>query len=213
MGGMIANGRVQGRLGVSRAIGDLPYKVRRVCRARLCRRPTARPVGSPAPAPQDPHSFGERLVTSEPDVIVTQLDNTVDYILLASDGLFAKLTPTDIHTFIVATSEARKVTLMQVADQLVRYAIDSGADDNVTAVLVGFEHKPADSDFSDGSALVRTGELRNERAVTVPHSFDLDAALDVTETDETDTNTNTDTTFDEEMDDVPEDFRDEPVYE
>ena len=47
----------------------------------------------------------------------------------------------------------------------------------------------------------------------MPHSFDLDAALDVTETDETDTNTNTDTTFDEEMDDVPEDFRDEPVYE
>lgn len=144
---------------------------------------------------------------------MTHLDNTVDYILIASDGLFAKLTPTDIHTFIVTTSEARKVTLMQVADQLVRYAIDRGADDNVTAVLVGFEHKPADSDFADANALVRTGELRNERAVVLPQSFDLDAALDVTETDETDTNTNTDTTFDEEMDDVPEDFRDEPVYD
>lgn len=198
MGGSVTNGRVQGRLGVSRAVGDLPYKVRLppvVFFLRL-RNTVA----------QDPQTLGERFLTSEPDVKLAYLDHSVDYMLLASDGLFQKLSPTDIHSFIAAARNAHRSTLMQIADQLVRHAIERGADDNVSAVLIGFQHKqPYEAESHER---VRTSELRYERA---ENRFVLDKALDVTDTEATDTSSNPE--GDEPMDDVPEDFRQEPVYE
>jgi len=115
-GGHITHKRLNGRLAFSRAIGDIAYK--------------------------NLADIDDGLLISSPDTIITKIDANVDYLLLATDGLLQKLSLNEIDAFI-KSSYAQSTKIAQIADSLARFAIERGADDNVTLILVGFRHKRA----------------------------------------------------------------------
>jgi protein phosphatase 2C family protein 2/3 len=65
-----------GRLSVSRTFGD--------CLAKL-----------------EQYGGNPNVIISEPEIMVFDINNSTDYILLGSDGVFDKLTNEEIHTTAV----------------------------------------------------------------------------------------------------------------
>ena len=112
--------KMQGRLAFSRAIGDLPYKnlpvvdVRFFFRVVVTRYARAAFVLCHVQFIDFFFSYifwfvvvvviQDGLLVSTPDIVLTQLDRDVDYLLLASDGLTQKLTLADIDAFLKANS-------------------------------------------------------------------------------------------------------------
>ncbi|EDQ89528.1 uncharacterized protein MONBRDRAFT_36991 [Monosiga brevicollis MX1] len=120
-GGSVTDNRVQGVLGVSRSIGDGRYK-----------------------------HLG---VSSQPFTSKCTLDPNKDlFLVLACDGLWGTLSASDVIQFCMkAFGEAEqddqlagqpKLQATHVAARLANHAVEKGASDNVSVLLVRFATKP-----------------------------------------------------------------------
>jgi serine/threonine protein phosphatase PrpC len=111
--GVVSNGRVDGDLSVSRAIGDWQFKTN----SKL-------------------HLF-EQKVSCEPDISEVEA-RPGDWLLLACDGIFERLSSDQVARFITDRL-SQKEDPVSVARDLCDYGIQSGSKDNMTVVLVYFK--------------------------------------------------------------------------
>jgi serine/threonine protein phosphatase PrpC len=117
--------RVNGELGVARAIGDADFKGKRMQQYPWC-----------WPKGRSPDEvFTSDLVISMPDVRTIELRDEDDFLIMACDGLWDVLSP----------DEAVKLTVDQLkvdaspkaaAQRLVKMALKLGSSDNVTCIVV-----------------------------------------------------------------------------
>lgn len=106
--GYVKNGRVNGRLAVSRAIGDNDLK-----------------------------HFNSKLspLTALPDILVTKLKYNDEFILIACDGLWDVINNQDACNFVKKRLKIKDIQL--IAKELVYYAINKlHSSDNVTCLIV-----------------------------------------------------------------------------
>ncbi|XP_022252832.1 uncharacterized protein LOC106468763 isoform X2 [Limulus polyphemus] len=82
-------------------------------------------------------------VSCEPDVITVNLDGTEDFLVLACDGLWDRMTPSDVIKFVYHYVKETPNNLESLASQLVHQAKDKGSSDNITTI-VAFLRDPAD---------------------------------------------------------------------
>ena len=119
-GSVEKGGRVNGILAVSRAIGDIEYKV----------------LKEAAWGTQ----FSADLVVAEPEVVPLVLRRDDEYVLLGSDGLWDGVLYQEAVDAVHAWRNEHG-TIDGVAQSLVQMSIDRNILDNVTCVVVAFEHK------------------------------------------------------------------------
>ena len=102
-------------IAVSRALGDIELKV-----------------------PEDAEPK-DQVISSVPFVDVLPLTGDETFVVIASDGVWDKLSPTQVanivHTGIEADTQPRTIALT-----IINAAIDAGTSDNVTAVVILFQH-------------------------------------------------------------------------
>jgi len=110
--GVVSNGRVDGDLSVSRAIGDWQFK-----------------------ADSSLHLF-EQKVSPEPDV-TKYIARPGDWLLLACDGISERLSTEQVSRFITENLRENDDPV-QTAKGLCDYPLQSGSKDNMTVIVVQF---------------------------------------------------------------------------
>lgn len=139
--GKISEGRIFGFLGVSRAFGDNDFK-----------------TGKGAFKDR----FNGDLVIATPEIVEHTIDAKHDeFIVLACDGLFDVMTPQQVVDF-VRKKLAQHGNAQHACEELVSHAISIGSMDNVSAVVVCFNHLLASSSFP-AAAPVSTTAAETER--------------------------------------------------
>jgi serine/threonine protein phosphatase PrpC len=112
-GVMIKLNRLAGTLGVPRGIGDAEFK--------------------------DLEKKGPAASTAKPSIKEFELDSNVEFVILACDGLWDVMRPEQATKF-VSRRLKENLPLKEVTEQLVNHSIDLGSMDNVSAIVVLFEH-------------------------------------------------------------------------
>lgn len=115
-GGHVSDARVNGILGVARSFGDFMFKTQKN---------------------RGPH---EQLVSCLPDVRTVEIDNRIDFLVIASDGIWDMMTNQQTVDFIIKRMH-KTVPLNEICEQLIdncRIPIDPltglGAD-NMTVII------------------------------------------------------------------------------
>jgi len=105
-----SDGYVHGRIGVSRAFGDWAWDDGEKCKGLLCR----------------------------PDVVTTEITSDTEFLLLACDGVFEKMTNREagqiVRRRLRSAGDARGA-----AEAVVKHAVKRNGSDNVSAVVVLFK--------------------------------------------------------------------------
>jgi len=116
-GGEVKNGRIHGKLAVSRGFGDLPYK--------------------------DEENLSGKLVTAEPDVQEFDLTNESKFLILACDGLWDTVDNQEAVDFILQRLKPNigEKELYSLCIELVTKAFSDGSNDNISCLLVVFNNK------------------------------------------------------------------------
>lgn len=104
-------GRIFGRLAVSRALGDCEFKI-----------PKAK----------------ANYVSNEPFIGSYPLDDTYDFLVLACDGLWDKLTHQDVVD-IVAEHRKQGMGAEQISEILCNTSLQRNSADNISAIVVFFQ--------------------------------------------------------------------------
>lgn len=116
----VEHGRVNGALGLSRALGDLKYKNN----TRLC--------------------STQQAVTAVPDVACVDLQPEHNFLVIASDGIFDVLSSQEVVEFVYDNLIRGGDTALEVAEKLVRHCLAPSCEgyhggtgmDNSTVVIV-----------------------------------------------------------------------------
>jgi len=114
IGGYVVQGRLFGRLAVSRALGDAELK-----------------------RPQQEQNY----VSSEPQIMRVKLQPGDDFVIIACDGLWGKFTAEEACNF-VATWRAKGEPASVIAKKLVDDALLRGSMDNCTVILALLDWTP-----------------------------------------------------------------------
>lgn len=118
-GGFIIDGRVNGNLNLSRAIGDLEYK----------KNPKLKPE--------------EQLISAMPDVKVIPMDGEDAFILMGCDGVWEILSDDEICKFVkdrLASERSISTVLGELLDKCLAPDTTQGVGcDNMSAVLIKFK--------------------------------------------------------------------------
>ncbi|CAL9116294.1 unnamed protein product [Musa textilis] len=128
-GGWIVDGRICGDLAVSRAFGDMRFKSKKnemlmkgVEEGRWSDKFVSRV------------QFKGDLVTSSPDIYQVALGSDVEFVLLASDGLWDYMKSSDAVSFV--RDQLRQHGDVQLAcEALARVALDRRSQDNISIVI------------------------------------------------------------------------------
>eukprot|EP00811_Abedinium_folium_P000298 NODE_10272_length_1364_cov_7.151172.p1 GENE.NODE_10272_length_1364_cov_7.151172~~NODE_10272_length_1364_cov_7.151172.p1 ORF type:complete len:333 (+),score=74.01 NODE_10272_length_1364_cov_7.151172:119-1000(+) len=108
------DGYIHGRIGVSRAFGNWEWCAQEKCRGVICR----------------------------PDVIEAEVTPDTEFLVLACDGIFEKMTAMEVGQIVRrrlrATGSAR-----EAAEALVKHATKRCCTDNITALVVFFRQPPS----------------------------------------------------------------------
>lgn len=116
-GGFVADGRVNGCLNLSRALGDMEYKKSK-------------------DLPPE-----EYMITANPDIKLMELQSGDHFLILACDGIWDVLTDQEACDFVISRLN-RKRSLESIATDLCDYCLADSADgsgegcDNMTAMIV-----------------------------------------------------------------------------
>lgn len=116
--GKISEGRIFGFLGVSRAFGDNDFKTGKG---------------------EFKDRFNGDLVIATPEITELTLAKHDEFLVLASDGLFDVMGPQQVVDF-VRKKLAQHANAQHASEELVSHAISVGSTDNVSAVIVCFNH-------------------------------------------------------------------------
>jgi len=125
-GGKVSKGRINGNLAVSRGFGDLSFK--------------------------NQETFGEKFVSAEPEVRVFKITDQTSFFILACDGLWDTVTNEQAVEFVKQqlAENAKKIDELSTSDNrdlyeicvdLVNLAFKQKSRDNISCVLVVFNHK------------------------------------------------------------------------
>ena len=114
---------IPGRLSVSRALGDAHAKFKQL-------------------------GGNENVVIARPDIKKFRLDETYDFIIMGSDGLFDKQTNSEIvksvfkHSIDLFTNETKNINRIALSwcEQLVKEAMDKRTLDNISWNMIMFEN-------------------------------------------------------------------------
>jgi len=117
-GGRVILGRVMGSLAVARALGDSEYK---------------------SPNNRSQHDY----VISAPYTVTKELTPANEFLILACDGLWDKLTYNDAIQFIAKAKKENK-NPTETAAEIVSLALKKGSMDNVTTIIVYLKWTPLD---------------------------------------------------------------------
>ncbi|CAL9751127.1 unnamed protein product [Musa acuminata subsp. burmannicoides] len=132
-GGWIVDGRICGDLAVSRAFGDMRFKSKRMSlflKTLLCFLRWSDKFVSVLCRIQ----FKGDLVTSSPDINQVALGSDVEFVLLASDGLWDYMKSSDAVSFV--RDQLRQHGDVQLAcEALARVALDRRSQDNISIVI------------------------------------------------------------------------------
>jgi len=109
-GGHVIFGRILGSLAVSRSLGDIEFKY---------------PF----------NNASADFVSAHPFISKTQLCKEDEFLILACDGLWDKLSYQEAVDFVVATRSCGK-SASESAELIVKNALDRGTLDNVTAIII-----------------------------------------------------------------------------
>eukprot|EP01125_Pyxidicula_operculata_P005314 TRINITY_DN190_c0_g1_i2.p1 TRINITY_DN190_c0_g1~~TRINITY_DN190_c0_g1_i2.p1 ORF type:complete len:365 (-),score=76.89 TRINITY_DN190_c0_g1_i2:738-1832(-) len=118
-GGHIVGGRLEGKIAVSRAFGDLSLK-----------------TGSS----HNIQNSKKQPLTCEPEVKMLEISNDAEFLLIGCDGLFEEFSNDDIVTFL-RQQFSTKCSAKTAVEALVNEAISRGTNDNVSAILLKFGKK------------------------------------------------------------------------
>ncbi|KAK1301946.1 putative protein phosphatase 2C 5 [Acorus calamus] len=128
-GGWIVDGRICGEISVSRAFGDVRFKTKKnemleqgVEQGRWTKKFISR------------IKFKGDLLSASPDIYLVDLGSDIEFILLASDGLWDYIKSSEAVNFV--RNELRKHGDVQLAcEALTREALDRCSQDNVSVVI------------------------------------------------------------------------------
>ncbi|KAJ4753000.1 Protein phosphatase 2C family protein [Rhynchospora pubera] len=85
-------------------------------------------------------SFGDRhlkqFVIPDPDIVEEAIDESIEFIIIASDGLWDTLSNQEAVEIV----KSREDNMKEAALLLVKHAFDYGSYDNITCVVVRFYH-------------------------------------------------------------------------
>lgn len=116
--GKISEGRIFGFLGVSRAFGDNDFKTGKG---------------------EFKDRFNGDLVVATPEILEHEISRSDEFLVLACDGLFDVMSPQQVVDF-VRKKLAQHGNAQHASEELVSHAINIGSTDNVSAVIVCFNH-------------------------------------------------------------------------
>ncbi|XP_023553433.1 protein phosphatase 2C 57-like [Cucurbita pepo subsp. pepo] len=131
-GGWIVNGRICGDISVSRAFGDIRFKTKKyemlqkgVEEGRWSEKFVSRV------------RFNGDLVTASPEIFQTTLGSNVEFMLIATDGLWDYMNRSDAVKFV--RNELRQHGDVQLAcEALAQAALDKGSQDNISIIMADF---------------------------------------------------------------------------
>lgn len=132
-GGRVVGGRVNGRLALSRALGDFSFK-------RSGKRP--------------PH---EQMVTAEPDVSVHPITESSEFIVMASDGIWEVMSNQEVVGF-VRSRLARGMNPDAICEALLDHCLAPDrhngrtGKDNMTVIIIGLLHGRGSVGLSEACA-------------------------------------------------------------
>jgi serine/threonine protein phosphatase PrpC len=107
-----SDGYIDGRIAVSRSVGDWDWETSKKCRGLI----------------------------SRPDVFQHEIDGNTEFLLLASDGIFDRLTSDQAVRFVRRKLRTKqKCDPKDAAEALVGFAKKSGSSDNLSAIVVLFK--------------------------------------------------------------------------
>ncbi|XP_031635833.1 probable protein phosphatase 2C T23F11.1, partial [Contarinia nasturtii] len=130
-GGWVENCRVNGSLALSRALGDFKFKQNKKLKAE------------------------RQIVTAYPDVEIHDVDETWDFILLASDGILDVLTNDDVVKLCLKKME-KGIPPEQICEEIMTECLSPDllmtGTDNMTMVLICFLHNNSYEVFCNRAA-------------------------------------------------------------
>ncbi|KAJ3386955.1 Protein phosphatase 2C 2, partial [Lobulomyces angularis] len=118
-GGFVENGRVNGNLALSRAIGDFEFK-----------------KSTNLPPEQ-------QVVTSNPDIIQRDLEEGDEFLVIACDGIWDCMSNQEVVDFVRYRITEKEGNLKEIAEDLMDYCLAPECDlgsigcDNMTVIIVG----------------------------------------------------------------------------
>ncbi|KAI9483860.1 MAG: phosphatase 2C-like domain-containing protein [Benjaminiella poitrasii] len=168
-GGFVENGRVNGSLALSRAIGDFVFK-------------------SNTQITPD-----RQAVTAEPDIIEHLLTDQDEFVVLACDGIWDCLSNQQVVDFIRCQLCERK-SLATICEELMDYCLADGSNmagigcDNMTVVIIAFLRKRKPQDWYDWMASKTPPKMPTKKAILTASATAAAAAAVSKENINTDTN-------------------------
>lgn len=122
-GGVVEDGRVDGNLNLSRALGDLHYKSNK----------TLKPE--------------EQMITADPEIKTFKVEKTFDFIVMGCDGIYESKTSQEMITFFRKEFDTNGEKLKESIEKLLDtscspdYMKTEGLGcDNMTCIVVKFNH-------------------------------------------------------------------------
>ncbi|PXF48024.1 Protein phosphatase 2C-like [Gracilariopsis chorda] len=124
-GGYVLGGMLNGYISMSRSIGDDDLKAHRNIT------PFPQPPGAPNTAKRQ---YAQHLLTAEPDVTCTSVEADDLVSVVASDGVWTKLSNQSVAK-LVRTGLSRGKSAHEIAQMIVKKAMSKGSRDNITAMV------------------------------------------------------------------------------
>lgn len=122
--------RVCGELAVSRSIGDPDYK--RISKGEI--------VKSFFSWPENHNKiFYDELVIADPDFFVHDITHLDEFVILASDGVWDVILPEEAVKMVRNSLQSGRLPA-EVSEELVDMSIRLGSSDNVTVIIIQFQH-------------------------------------------------------------------------
>jgi protein phosphatase 1L len=131
--------RINGKLAVSRGFGDLKFK--------------------------NAETLGEKFVTVEAEVMAVPITTETQFLLLACDGFWDVITNDESVAFVleklkVKTQPYDQKALYEISIELTTLAYNKGSTDNISIVLISFDHSPPPNPNASGTNIQRTNSKR-----------------------------------------------------
>ncbi|CEP08787.1 hypothetical protein [Parasitella parasitica] len=160
-GGFVENGRVNGSLALSRALGDFKFK------------------NNTQLAPE------QQAVTAEPDIIEHLLTDHDEFVVLACDGIWDCLSNQQVIDFVRYKLCEHK-SLGPISEELMHYCLAEKGNisgigcDNMTVIIVAFLRKRKPQEWYDWMAQKTKPQMPAKKAILLASNSDKDAAAATT---------------------------------
>ncbi|KAG0625873.1 hypothetical protein M758_2G085700 [Ceratodon purpureus] len=133
-GGWVSHGRVCGMLSVSRAFGDIPFKTRK---QQMLDRGVADRSWPKSFANMRSRNLNGEWLTATPDTSSMLVEEEVEFIILASDGLWDSLKSGEAVDFVRKQLNEHG-NVQRACEEIAQEALNRGGQDNVSVIIVDF---------------------------------------------------------------------------